>query len=374
MIEPAGAESRSTAAAPGSAGRPGGRTVLALVLATALVSATVAAGVSYGVLRLQSRTNPQDLNLGSRVQLTEDSAVAQVTARALPAVVSVVTDERGQSYGSGFLVTSDGFIATSVGVVASSATLSVFLPGEARRRDARIVDYDCAIGVAVLKIDGVSNLPTLSFADSSQLKVGQEVIALGGPYGDDLASKGIVSALHRTTPVAGTVPRGPDAYSDTIESDARTGTANAGGPLLNVGGQVVGMNVAPGTGNLGTFALSSNSVQPDVQQIVQSGQLEVADMGVETDDLSPEQASLRGLPVGSLVVTVAAGSPAGASGLKAGDVITAVDDNKLDAGHPLLQLLRARYKPGQRAVVSYTRGASSSQLEMTLRSERPVCR
>ena len=346
---------------------------MALVLVAALVSGAVAAGVTYGVLRMQSRTNPQELNLGSRVQLTEDSATGQVAARALPAVVTVVTDERGQSYGSGFLVTTDGFVATSVAVVASSATLTVLVPGEARRRDARVVDYDCAIGVAVLKVDGVSNLPTLGMGDSSLLKVGQTVVALGGPFGGSLAARGIVAALHRSQPVAGTLPRGPDSYSDTIQTDARLDSANSGGPLLNVAGQVVGMDVAAGTGQTG-FALSSNSIQPVVEQIVQSGQLQVADMGVEVTDLAPEEAALRGVPVGSLVVTVQPGSPAEAAGLKAGDVITQVDDNRLDAAHPLLQLLRAHYKPAQRAVVSYTRSGSSTQVEMTLRGGRPVCR
>ncbi len=374
MIEPAGAESRSTAAGPepGRA-RLSARSIVAIVLIAVLLAGTVAAGVTYGVLRLQSRTNPQELNLGSRVQLTEESAIGQVTIRALPAVVTIVTDERGQTYGSGFLVTTDGFIATSVAVVANSATLSVLLPGEGKRRDARVVDYDCATGVAVLKIDGVANLPTLSFGDSSALKVGQTVVALGGPYGETLATKGIVSAIHRSHTVVGTVPRGPSFYSDTIQSDAAVDGSTSGGPLLNVGGQVVGMNVATGAAG-GAFALSSNSVQPVVEQIVQSGQLQVADLGVETTDLSPEQAALRGVPAGGLVLAVQAGSAAEAAGLKVGDVLTQIDDNKLDAAHPLIQLLRTRYKPAQRAVVSFTRGGASNQVELTLQGGRPVCR
>lgn len=375
MIEPAGADSRSTAAGPepGRA-RLSARAILAIVLIAVLLAGTVAAGVSYGVLRLQSRTNPQDLNLGSRVQLTEESAIGQVTLRALPAVVTIVTDERGQAYGSGFLVTTDGFIATSVAVVANSANLSVLLPAEGKRRDARVVDYDCATGVAVLKIDGVANLPTLSFADSSALKVGQTVVALGGPYGETLATKGIVSATHRSHAVAGTVPRGPNFYSDTLQTDAAVDAANSGGPLINVGGQVVGMNVAGASAGAGAFALSSNSVQPVVEQIVQSGQLQVADMGVETTDLSPEQAALRGVPVGGLVVAVQPGSTAEAAGLKVGDVLTQIDDNKVDGAHPLIQLLRTHYKPSQRAVVSYTRSGAANQVELTLQGGRPVCR
>lgn len=373
MIEPAGAESRPPATEPGRGG-PSSRALLAIVLAAVLLSGLVAGGVAYGVLKLQSRTNPQELNLGSRVQLTEDSATGQVVAKALPAVVTVLSDERGQSYGSGFLVTTDGYIATSVAVVAGSGTLTVLLPGETRRRDARVVDYDCAIGVAVLKVDGVANLPTLSIADSAQLKVGQTVVALGGPYGKTLASKGIVSAVHRSAPVPGAPLNGPESYSDTIQSDARIDSANSGGPLMNVGGQVVGMDVAPGSGGQTAFALASNSIQPVVEQIAQSGQLQVADMGLRSADLSPEEAAVRGLPVGSLVVSVDSGGPAEVAGIKVGDVLTQVDDNHLDAAHPLLPLLRGHYKPAQRAVVSYSRAGSAAQVEMTLRAARPACR
>lgn len=377
MIEPTGPESRPASRATPQA-QPARRrratAVVAALVAVAVVSGAVAVGVTYGILRLQARTNPQDINLGSRVRLQEDSAIADVATHGLPAVVSVVTDERGQSYGSGFLLTTDGFIATAVAVVADSATLTVLVPGEGKRHDARVVDYDCATGVAVLKIDGVANLPTLSFADSSQLKVGQTVVALGGPYGSNLASKGIVDAVHRTLPVAGTIPRGPDAYADTIAADVRLDPSNSGGPLVNVAGQVVGMDVTPGSAGADGFALSSNSVQPVVEQIVQSGQLQVAEMGVQVTDLTSEQAALRGVAIGSLVASVDARSPAAAAGIRAGDVLTQVDDNRLDAAHPLLQLLRAHYKPAQRAVVSFNRSGSSSQVELTLSGGRPVCR
>jgi putative serine protease PepD len=344
-------------------------------LVVALVSGAVAAGVTLGILKSQSRTNSQELNLGSRVSLTEDSATLQVAGRALPAVVSVVTDEAGQGYGSGFLLTTDGYLVTSIGVVADSAMLSVLLPGDGRRRDARMVDYDCETGIAVLKVDQVSGLPTLTFGDSSQLKVGQAVIALGGPYGAQTvaASRGIVGSLHRTTALSPSLVGAPAGYPDTILTDAATAAGDSGGPLLNVAGQVVGVTLPPGSGQVTTVAISSNDIQTEIEQIVQSGQVVVATLGALVRDLSPEDAAIRTLVAGGLVTSVQPGSPAEAAGLKPGDIITQLDDNKVDAAHPLAQVLRAHYRPSQRAAVSYNRGAGSSQVQVTLGGAHPAC-
>jgi len=377
VIEPEGAESHPSAPALLRTSRrtftPGA--LVASTLVAAIVSGLVAAGVTLGVLRLQARTNPQEVNLGSNVTVTEDSAAQQVATKALPAVVSVVTDENGRSFGSGFLITSDGYIVTNVGVVANSGTLTVVLPGDTRRRDARIVDFDCATGMAVLKVEQVSGLPTLLFGDSSQLKVGQTVVALGGPFGNgSVFAKGAVSALHRTQSVAGTVPRGSGFYTDAIETDAAIDSGSSGGPLVNLGGQVVGLAVASGAaGSPSGFAISSNSVQAEVEQVVTSGQLVVADLGVESTDLSQEDAAIRGLPAGSLVTSVTSGSPAEASGLKTGDVITQLDDNKVDAAHPLDQVLRVHYRPSQRPTLTYVRGGNTNQVAVTLQGGHPKC-
>ena len=348
---------------------------MASILVAAIVSGMVAAGVTLGVLRFQSRTNPQELNLGSRITLTEDSAAQQVATRALPAVVSVITDENGRSFGSGFFVTSDGFIVTNVAVVANSGTLTVLLPGDARSHDARIVDFDCETGMAVLRVDQVSGLPTLNFGDSSALKVGQSVVALGGPFGNGgVFAKGAVSGLHRTQAATGNGPRGANGYSDVVQTDAAIDGGSSGGPLLNAGGQVVGVSMAPG-GSAGPFgfALSSNSVQTEVEQVVSTGRLVVADLGVETTDLSAEEAALRSLPAGSLVTAITSGSPAEAAGLRVGDLLTQLDDNRLDAAHPLGTVLRTHYRPAQRPTVTYVRAGSTNQVEVTLRGGHPQC-
>src|SRR5437879_6860513 len=153
-----------------------------LVVAVVALAALVAGGVTLGVLQLQSRTNPQSVNIRSGVTITEDSAIVQAAAHARPAVVSVVTQTQPSvTAGSGYLATSDGYIVTNVQVIAHSSTLVVLIQRDAKAHKARLVDYDCQTGVAVLKIDQVSSLPTLAFADPSSLAQGQVVVAVGRP-------------------------------------------------------------------------------------------------------------------------------------------------------------------------------------------------
>ena len=135
-----------------------------------LVTALVAVGVTLAVLQIQSPTNPQQVNLRSGVTIAEDSAVVQAAAKARPAVVSVVTQQKPTvTRGSGYLVTSDGYIVTNIEVIAGAGTMTVLVPGDDKTHDARLVDYDCQTGVAVLKIDKVRGLPTLAFADPTAL-------------------------------------------------------------------------------------------------------------------------------------------------------------------------------------------------------------
>jgi S1-C subfamily serine protease len=148
----------------------------------------------------------------------------------------------------------------------------------------------------------------------------------------------------------------------------------AGGPMLNVGGQVVGiaMQSQPATETNG-FGLNVADVQDDVQQILQTGQVVVSSLGATGTDLNPELASLSGLPVGSQLVSLDSGGPAATAGLRPGDVVTQLDDIKLDAAHPLRLLLRSRFHPNQRVTVTYTRGGASSQVQLTLTGQHPTC-
>jgi putative serine protease PepD len=349
---------------------------IVLIAAGLLVTALVAAGVTLAVLQLQSRTNTQQVNLRSGITLSQDSAIVQAATKARPAVVSVVTQQQpALSRGSGYLATTDGYIVTSIDVVAGASGMTVLVPGDGTTHAARLVDYDCQTGVAVIKIDKVSGLPTLAFADPNALVQGQVVVAMGGPYEGGAVTPGYVSAIHRVVSIANPTSTAELLeLSDTIQTSALIGAGTAGGPLLNVAGQVVGiaMQGEPSTGPEG-FGLNVADVQDDVQQILQTGQLTVAAMGATTTELSPEKASLAGLPVGSRLVALDKVGPAAAAGLQPGDVITQLDDVKLDAAHPLALLLRSRFHPAQRVTVTYSRGGTSTQVQLTLSGQHPTC-
>ena len=343
MIDPEGAG--SPPGAPAGSSRTGA--VVALVVIAAIVSGAVSAGVTLAILRSQARTNPQTVDLGSNVRITESSAIIQVADKAAPAVATIVTGAGSGSggIGTGFLTTSDGYIVTNAHVVANASGLTVLLAGDSTRRDARLVDSDCQTDIAVLKVDGVSNLPTLSFGDTSTLRVGQSVVVVGTPLGGQVVESGIIAALHRSITVAAPVtPSSTQTLADTLQTDAVADPTVSGAPVLNVDGQVIGVAVDTTSGGRPTgFALSA------------------------------ADAALTGGSPGAQVVSLALGGPAEQAGLQAGDVVTAVDEVRLDDAHPLQQVLISQFRQGQRVTLTLVRKGSQTQLQATLGGGHPQC-
>lgn len=376
MIEPTGPESpqKKADAARGRFLTPGA--LVASGLVAAIVGGAVAAGVTTGIMRIQSRTNPQNVSLGSNVTIKEEDAAAAVAEKAQPAVVSIVTQEPSLAHGSGFLVTSDGYIVTNIGVVANTQTLTVLLSGESKRHDARLVDYDCATGLAVLKVDQVSNLPTLSFDSDSSLRPGQTVIVVPGALTDRGVTRGAIGALHSMVSVSPTWGGSAEAqFTNVIQPDARVDAGVSGAPLLNVAGHVVGVTMAASSaGQPIAFAMPAGDLQPEVEQIVQGGGLIVPTLGAQTVSVSAEGAAVRSGTPGARITTLDPGGPAERAGLKPGDVVTQLDDQRLDDAHPLTQVLRGRFRPDQRVTVSYVRGNSAGQVQLQLLGEHPTCR
>jgi serine protease Do len=162
--------------------------------------------------------------------------------------------------------------------------------------------------------------------------------------------------------------------SDVIVTDAAIDEASSGGPLLNVSGQVVGVNVAATSNRQPVaFAVASNDVQPELEQLLQTGQLAVPWLGVDSTLLTTGDAALQNRAAGNLVGDVTLGSPADLAGVRAGDVITQLDSFKLDDAHPLPQVLRSQFKPSQRVTVTLWRAGSTHQVELTLGSQHPTC-
>ena len=348
------------------------RPLLAAV-GVALLAATVAGGVTLAILRLQARTNPQSVDIRSGVTISEDSAIVQAATRAKPAVVSIVTAQVPQvAGGSGYLVTSDGYIVTSMGVLAGATSMTVLVPNDGKPHDARLVDYDCETAVAVVKIDQVSGLPTLAFGDPSAVVAGQVIVAVAGPVQGDAVTRGIVRSLHRPASMAD--PSTPDhtvQLSDTLQTDAVIDAGSAGGPVLNVGGQVIGVAMPSQTGENG-YALNAADIQDDVQQILQTGQVMVPSLGATTVVVGALGA-LKQLPEGAQIQSVTDGGPAATAGLLAGDIVTQLDDVKVDSAHPLTLLLRSQFHVNQRVTVTYTRAGASAQVQLTLVGRHPTC-
>lgn len=338
----------------------------------ALLSGAVAAGVTLAVLKSQARTNPQTVDLGGSVTVQENNAAVNVAAAALPAVTSIVSQGEDKPHGSGFLVTSDGFVVTTVNVVAGARSLSVLIGHESKRRNARLVDYDCRTGVAVLKVDGVANLPTLAFGDSAALKTGQNVYVVGGSLGDRPGlGRGVISALHQAVAMNAPPGEGPGQLDNVIETDAAIGASNTGGPLLDVSGRVVGLAV--GSPDRLGLAIASAGIQPEVQQIIQNGQLVLPALGVTTVTVTADQAAVAGGVAGARVTALDGAGVGERAGLKVGDVITQLDDEKLDDAHPLLLVLASRFQPGQKVTVSYNRTGSGAQIQLALGSQAGTC-
>jgi putative serine protease PepD len=274
----------------------------------------------------------------------------------------VVEITAGQGQGSGFVYDSDGHIVTNAHVVAGTSSVSVkFWNG--KNLAARVVGTDASTDLAVLKVDApVSQLFPLSLGDSSNLVVGDQVVAIGSPFGlEGTVTSGIVSALHREM----TSPNN-FAIDDSIQTDAAINHGNSGGPLLDATGKVVGVNSqieSNSGGNEGVgFAIPSNTVRSIASQLISSGKAEHAFLGVVLRDSSAQ--------TGATIGEVRTGTPAARASLRAGDIVTAAAGKKITSASELRGVINAR-QPGDSISVTYTRGGQSHTVTVKL-AARPA--
>jgi serine protease Do len=274
---------------------------------------------------------------------------------------------RQQGQGSGFIVSSDGYILTNHHVVGEADTITVTL-ADNREFKAKLVGTDAKSDVAVIKIDG-QNLPVLPRGNSDKLAVGEWVIAIGNPFGlTHTMTVGVVSAKGRSR-------MGITDYEDFIQTDAAINPGNSGGPLLDLSGEVVGINTAifsESGGYMGIgFAIPINMAMSIQKQLIATGKVRRGYLGVSIQDLTPELAKSFGLSgqEGVLVAGVAPKTPAASAGFKAGDVIIEFNGHTVtDTGH--LRNLVAQTPVGQRVHVGIVRDKKQQQIEVTL-SEQP---
>lgn len=388
---------------PSHARRPSGASrLLAPLMALVLVAAVTGAAASHGLVpahAVAQATAAQAAPADQRaVQVAQGSAAA-VAQSVGPAVVSVRTD---QGLGSGVLYDSSGLVLTNAHVVQGAQSITIGLV-DGRHFSAKVIGTDTGFDVAVIKIDGGTNLPTAPLGNSNGLQVGQPVVAIGNPYGfDHTLTTGVVSALNRP------VSEGQGSYNQPmIQTDAAINPGNSGGPLLDLNGQVIGITtlVAAPQGfpaqGLG-FAVPVDTAKRIADQLVQSGKVTHSGMpflGVSLGDINrpdtvpylpgqPGQPGLPGLPGrgrggqptpppapvgvdhGALVGDVAASSAAAQAGVQTGDVITSFDGIDIYNPDELLQRL-VLHKPGDQVPLTVIRGGQSVNLTLAI-GEAPV--
>jgi len=261
------------------------------------------------------------------------------------------TERREVGGGSGFLISSDGLVITNRHVVESeNAEYSVFT-NDGEQFEATVLARDPVNDLAVLKIEGDA-FPFLTFADSDQLHVGQTVIAIGNALSEfqNTVSTGVVSGLGRSI-VAGDGLGQPEQLDEVLQTDAAINPGNSGGPLLNLSGQVIGVNVAVALGseNIG-FALPANLVSSIVDSVRETGRIVRPFIGVRYTQITPVLQQRNSLPTdyGVLVVRgdspeelpVIPGSPADKAGIEEGDIILELDGQRLDEGTSLGRLIQ----------------------------------
>jgi 2-alkenal reductase len=306
-----------------------------------------------------------------RVDVT--TAIEEAVAKVGPAVVTVVNVNQGS--GSGVIVSADGYIITNNHVVENARQLQVIYR-DGQTVDAQLVGADPLADVAVLRVSGP--LPGVAaWGDSDALQPGESVIAIGSPLGDfrNTVTAGVVSATGRSIETSSGYQ-----MEDLIQTDAAINSGNSGGPLVNLAGQVIGINslVVRGGGlssgqaeGLG-FAIAGNTARALSEQIVAKGYVSRPYLGINGTPITPDLAWAYNLPTqwGVYVQTVGRNTPAAQAGLQPGDIITQIGDQVIDADHRYINVLM-RYSPGQTVPLVVQRNSQTLTLQVTL-GERPT--
>jgi putative serine protease PepD len=353
----------------------------------ALVAALIGAAVGALVVGLIGTTHTTTVDSGlSGSNATApapklDGSISAAAAKIGPSVVTINVDTASeQDTGSGVIIRSDGFILTNNHVISSAGggtgTITVTLK-DGRQRPATVVGVDASDDLAVIRV-GLSGLTAASFASSDGLVVGQTVVAVGAPLGlSDTVTSGIVSDIGR--PVSTGDSSGDNgSVFNAIQTDAAINPGNSGGPLVNLAGDVVGLNAAIATdtgsgglqvpgqsqaGNIGIgFAIPSDEASRIAAELIATGKATHALMGVTVKDTATG-ASVAGARIDS----VTAGGPAAKAGLQPDDVVTGLDGELIDGQIALVAAVRS-HAPGETVTVTYQRGSQERSTRMTLGS------
>jgi putative serine protease PepD len=378
--------------------RPSRRTFTVFV--AVLVAAVAGSGIGAAtVLSFDSRdkaatTTVERTSASAPVATsTELLSIAEIAKRATPSVVEITVSSgttqqgqpTGQAQGSGWIYDTEGHVITNQHVVEGASSVRVML-ADGSSYSATVVGADPSTDLAVIKVDAPADkLVPLSVGDSNALEVGDGVVAIGSPFGlEGSVTSGIVSALNREM-------QSPNGFSinDSIQTDAAINHGNSGGPLLDLEGKVVGVNAqieSDSGGNDGVgFAIPSSTVTSIASQLIESGSVEHAYLGVTLQEIPADVADQVDGTAGAAIAQVRPETPAAQAGLKAatgektvdgtpypsgGDVVTAADGQKIASADDLQKAIDAK-KPGDKIELTVVRDGKTRTVTVTLGS-RPT--
>jgi putative serine protease PepD len=339
----------------------------AALVATAVIGAVAGAAtyakVDNGNSTTVVRQTAASATTSPAAVTTSDLSIHQIYENARDGVVKIIVSSQqgfggsSQAQGSGWVYDSSGHVITNEHVVDNASSIKVrFANGKSY--SATLVGSDASTDLAVLKVDApASAIHPLKLGDSSQLEVGDGVVAIGSPFGlDETVTSGIVSALHRemTSPNNFTI-------ANSIQTDAAINHGNSGGPLFNMRGEVVGVNSqieSDSGGNDGVgFAIPSSTVKSIASQILATGTAKHAYLGVALGDSTS--------PLGAQIAQVNTSTPASKAGLRAGDVVTAVGDKTISSGDQLRAAVEA-HNPGDTLELTIVRNGNTQHVTVKL--------
>jgi 2-alkenal reductase len=312
-----------------------------------------------------------------------------IVERVMPAVVTVINEQLfGDGFfgeteveagrGTGFVIDGSGHIVTNQHVVSGGSSFEVIL-ANGEKRSAELVGADPLSDLAVVRMEGPPPA-TVPFGDSNTLQQGQPVLAIGSPLGEftGTVTSGVVSALNRDFPFDAAMGTGEGIYSDLIQHDAAINPGNSGGPLFDLAGRVIGVNTLgiPQSGFTPVqglfFAIPANHVARVASELIENGRVAYPYIGIRYQQISPELAGQNDLPVdsGAYVLFVEPRGPAEQAGIRQGDIIVAIGDQRIQGQTTFPEALFA-YAPGETVTVTVLRGNEERQFAVTL-GERAV--
>ena len=361
--------------------------IIILLSMVFIMGLVIAAGVywynSTNRNTVTQRTLP--LSDGNTIRTAEESSITGVVEKVAPSIVSIVTSvttrtvfgvAEAQAAGTGIVISRDGYVMTNKHVIESASTIQLVATDGTMYDNVTVVGLDPLNDVAYLKIEGVDNLTPAEIGDSSTVRVGQSVIAIGNALGQyqNTVSSGIISGKGRPVSASAGMGASTESLTDLLQTDAAINPGNSGGPLLNYSGQVIGMNTAVASNAEGIgFAIPVNATKGTTKTVLAGKDVQRSFMGVQYVQITPAVARQQNLTVsrGAYVTAgrsgnaVSAGSPAEKAGIREGDIITKINGQEIGPQAGVSSIV-GEYAPGDTIELVYLRDGKEQTTRATL--------